>query len=191
VSEATKYYKEYWKLKQLNNLTLIYEETKGDIALFLKLYRLSKAARMSARHVINLLKVANTDLPDIQRRYERLKREVSTLEFNKQQSRIALTFFNNQIETQRKALTSYRISCIRERREMENLCNKKARLKALVTGFKNNNEEYLKIKQVAEDKVKDVLTDSTLLLKSATFPVIESLRSCNYSVVIVTTITIS
>jgi hypothetical protein len=68
-SEATKYYKEYWKLKQLHNLNMVYEETKDDIEPFLRLYRLSKAAGMSARHVTNLLKIANTDLPDIQRRY--------------------------------------------------------------------------------------------------------------------------
>ncbi|MCC2647214.1 MAG: hypothetical protein K0R16_17 [Nitrososphaeraceae archaeon] len=68
-SEATKFYKEYWKLKRLHNLNMVYEETKGDIEPFLKLYRLSKAAGMSVRHVTNLLKIANTDLPDIQRRY--------------------------------------------------------------------------------------------------------------------------
>jgi hypothetical protein len=68
-SEATKYYKEYWKLKQLHNLNMVYEETKDDIEPFLRLYRLSKAAGMSARHVTNLLKIANTDLPDIQCRY--------------------------------------------------------------------------------------------------------------------------
>jgi transposase len=68
-SEATKFYKEYWKLKQLHNLNMVYEETKDDIEPFLRLYRLSKAAGMSARHVTNLLKIANTDLPDIQCRY--------------------------------------------------------------------------------------------------------------------------
>jgi hypothetical protein len=47
----------------------------------------------------------------------------------------------------------------------------------LVTHFKNNNEEYLKIKQAAEEKVKDVLTNGKLILKFATFSVIESLRS--------------
>jgi hypothetical protein len=36
-SEATKFYKEYWKLKQLHNLNMVYEETKGDIEPFLKL----------------------------------------------------------------------------------------------------------------------------------------------------------
>ncbi|MCD6036545.1 MAG: hypothetical protein K0S67_429 [Nitrososphaeraceae archaeon] len=55
-SEATKFYKEYWKLKRLHNLNMVYEETKGDI-------------EPSVRHVTNLLKIANTDLPDIQRRY--------------------------------------------------------------------------------------------------------------------------
>jgi hypothetical protein len=96
---------------------MVYEETKGDITPLLKLYRLSKAAGMNVRHVINLLEIANTNISDIQCRYERLRREVNTLEFNKQQSHIALSYFNNQIEMKSKALISYRISCIRERRE--------------------------------------------------------------------------
>ena len=177
-SEATKFYKEYWRLKQLHNLNMVYEETKGDIEPFLKLYKLSKAKGMSVKQVVHLLKTANNNLPEIELRYERLRREVNTLEFNKQQSHRTMAYFNNQIETQRKALTSYRISCIRERREIENLCNERTRIENLVTQFKNNNEEYLnKIKQAAEEKVKDVLTKGDLLLKFATFSVIESLRT--------------
>src|SRR5215211_5490157 len=30
-SEATTFYREYWKLKQLHNLNTVYEELKGDI----------------------------------------------------------------------------------------------------------------------------------------------------------------
>ena len=44
-SEATKFYREYWKLKQLHNLNMVYEETKGDIDPFLKLYKLAKSKR--------------------------------------------------------------------------------------------------------------------------------------------------
>ena len=36
-SEATKLYREYWKLKQLHNLNMVYEDLKGDIDPFLKL----------------------------------------------------------------------------------------------------------------------------------------------------------
>ena len=85
---------------------------------------------------------------------------------------------NNQIVSTTKLLNSFRLSCKRERREIGNLYNEKARLKALATGFKSNNEEYLdKIKQAAEENVKSVLTDSKLLLKLTTLSVIESLRS--------------
>src|ERR687898_3370486 len=76
-SETTKFYKEYWKLKQLHNLNMVYEELRGDIEPLLRLYRLSKAKGMGVKQVVNLLEIANTDLPDIQRRHERLKREVS------------------------------------------------------------------------------------------------------------------
>jgi hypothetical protein len=110
-SEATKFYKEYWKLKQLHNLNMVYEETKDDIEPFLNLYRLSKAAGMNAQQIVNLLKMSNNSI------------------------------------------------------------------------FKSNNEEYLKIKQEAEEKVKSVLTDSKLLLQFALASVIEALRrkpeTCN------------
>jgi hypothetical protein len=84
-----------------------------------------------------------------------------------------------------KALTSYRISCIRERREIEKLYNEKTRLEAIVTEFKSSNEEYLnKIKQAAEETVESVLSNRKLPLKFATLSVIESLRSnpelCNF-----------
>jgi ABC-type methionine transport system ATPase subunit len=41
-SEATKFYKEYWKLKQLHNLNMAYEETKGNLEPFLELYKYLK-----------------------------------------------------------------------------------------------------------------------------------------------------
>jgi hypothetical protein len=69
-SEATKFYKEYWNLKQLHNLNMFMKRLKVTLNHF-KLYRLSKAAGMSARHVINLLKlqiltyqIFNADMKD-------------------------------------------------------------------------------------------------------------------------------
>jgi hypothetical protein len=131
---------------------------------------------MGIKQVVNVLAIANNDLPDIQCRYERLKREVNTLEFNKQQSHIALSYFNNQIEMKSKALTSYRISCIRERREIENLYNEKARIANIVTQFKNNIKEYLKIKQRVEEEVRSVLMDGKVLLQFALVSEIEAIR---------------
>jgi transposase len=177
-SEATKFYKEYWKLKQLQSLNMLYEETNGDIEPFLKLYRLSKAKGMGVRHVVDILAIAKDDLPALQRRTKRLRNDVTMLQFQKRIDERNLYQLNNQIASTAKLLNSLRISCERERREIENLYNEKARLESIVTGFKNNNEEYLdKIRQAAYGEVKSVLNDSKLLLKFATLSVIESLRS--------------
>jgi len=91
---------------------------------------------------------------------------------------------NNQITTTSRLLNSFRLSYESERREIENLYNERAILDVIVNRFKSNNGEYLKLKQVAEDKVKSDLTNSKLLLKFATASVIESLRRnpelCNF-----------
>jgi hypothetical protein len=107
------------------------------------------------------------------------------LQFQKRIDERNLYQLNNQIVSITKLLNSFRISCKRERREIENLYNEKAKLEALVTQFKNDNEEYLsKIKHAAEEKLKDVLTNSKLLLQFTLASIIESLRSnpelCNF-----------
>jgi hypothetical protein len=106
------------------------------------------------------------------------------LQFQKSINERSLYQLNNQIASTTNILNSFRISCIRERREIENLCNEKERLEAIVTGFKSNNEDYLKIKEAAEENVKSILTNTKLLLKFAILSVIESLRInpelCNF-----------
>jgi hypothetical protein len=184
-SEATEFYKEYWKLKQLHNLNMVYEELKGDIENFLKLYKLAKAKGMSVKQVVNLLQIANNDLPAVEQRFKRLRNEISMLQFQKRIDDRNLYQLNNQIASTTKLLNSLRAYCERERREIENLCNEKTRLQAIVTGIKSNNEEYLdKIEHAAYEEVKSVLTNGKLLLKFAILSVIESLRRnselCNF-----------
>jgi hypothetical protein len=146
-SEATKYYKEYWKLKQLHNLNMVYEELKDDIDPFLKLHKLSKAKGMSVKQVVNLLQIANNDLPAVEKRFKRLTNEINMLQFQKRIDERSIDQLNNKIASTSRLLNSLRMSCGRERREIEKLYNEKTRLGAIVTEFKNNNEEYL-------DKIK-------------------------------------
>jgi hypothetical protein len=175
-SEATKFCREYWKLRQLHNLSMVYEDIKDDVTSFLKLYKLSKAKGMGIQQVIDALAIANNDLPAIGERFKRLRNDVSMLQSQKHTCKRTLYQLNNQIATTSRFLNSFRISCERERREIEHLQNEKARLEAIVTGFKNNNEDYLEIKQTTEEYVKSVLTNGKLLLQFATFSVIEALR---------------
>jgi hypothetical protein len=91
---------------------------------------------------------------------------------------------NNQIASTSRLLSSFRISCETKRREIQSLCNEKQRLEALVSDFKNSNEDYLEIEQTAEEKVKGILINGKILLRSATASVFESLRRnpelCNF-----------
>jgi DNA-binding CsgD family transcriptional regulator len=59
-SEATKFYREYWKLKQLHNLNMLYEENKGDIDPFLKLYKLAKRKGMASSKLLTFLRLLIT-----------------------------------------------------------------------------------------------------------------------------------
>ena len=164
---------------------MVYEDLKGDIEPFLKLFRLSKAKGMGVQQLVDLLQIANNDLPAIEKRFKRLRNDVSILQFQKRIDERNLHQLNNMIASTTKLLTSFRISCIRERRDIEYLQNEKARLDTLVTQFKTDNEEYLnKIKQEAEENVKSVLTNGKLLLQFALASVIQSLRMnselCNF-----------
>jgi hypothetical protein len=163
---------------------MVYEEIKDDIASFLKLYKLGKAKGMGVKQVVDVLAIANNDLPTIEERFKRLRNDISMLQSQKHTCKRNLYQLNNQIAATTKLLNSLRISCVRKRREMENRCNEKARLESIVIGFKSNNEEYLKIKQTAEENVKSVLTNTKILLNFATASVIESLRRnpelCNF-----------
>jgi hypothetical protein len=155
-----------------------------DIEPFLKLFKLAKSKGIGVKQVVDLLAIANIDLPPIEERLKRLRSDVSILQSQKRICKRNLYQLNNQIAAITKLLNFFRISCEKERRKIENLYNERGRLEAVITEFMNNNEEYLKIKQAAEDKVKSVLTNSKLLLNFATASVIESLRRnpelCNF-----------
>src|SRR5215216_2316394 len=81
--EATKYYRQYWKLRQLHNLYLVYEDIGDDIIHIPKIHRKIRAAGMGVDQAINLIKNANNDLPAVEQKYQKLKRDVNLLESRK------------------------------------------------------------------------------------------------------------
>ncbi|HYX57323.1 MAG TPA: hypothetical protein VE818_14290, partial [Nitrososphaeraceae archaeon] len=115
--------------------------------------------------IVNLLKIANNDLPSIEERFKRLRNDVSVLQSQKHIDERNLYQLNNQIATTTKLLNSFHISYGKKRREIENIHNEKAILEAIVTGFKKDNEEYVKIKQIAEEYVKSILTNDKILFE--------------------------
>jgi hypothetical protein len=174
--EVARFYAEYWKLRQLHSLNWVYEQVKDDIRYFVRLYISAKVARMGVEQVVNLLKIANNDLPLVEHKCERLKREVDDLEANKHNSARILQEISDQIATMRKTLDQYQLSCKEERLELTKIQLQKVRLEGLVDNFQNNDEGYVKIRNTAEEKVHSVLSDAKPLLRIALLSLVESIR---------------
>jgi transposase len=100
-AEVTEFYREYWNLKQLDDLNQVYEEIKGDIHSFVNLYKLIKSTGISSPQVIRLLSIANNDLPSVEYRYERLKRQEASLQAGNQDSARTLKELFDLILTKR------------------------------------------------------------------------------------------
>src|SRR5215208_6438514 len=176
-AETTKFYQEYWNLKQMHELRIVYEEIRADIVHFLKFYRLSKDAHMKPRQIINLLQIANNDLQSVEQRYKKLQRNVKDLESKELDLSITLEDLNGQIQNAKQRLDSYRLSCQKEVGKGLQLHRQNIRLSSLLKQFKNNNEEYIKIRCVAKQIVKSTLSDKRQLLKIALLSLIESMRT--------------
>jgi chromosome segregation ATPase len=82
---------------------------------------------------------------------------------------------NDEIASSKELLQSCRISCQHKRQEAENLNNEISRLESVVTRFKSNNEEYLKIQKMVEE-VSKFLADGKVLLQFALASIIEAIR---------------
>jgi hypothetical protein len=143
--EATKLYREYWKLKRLHILNTIYQGTDGKIWPFLKLYRLMKERRMNKEQLFNVVDIAIHKLPHMESLYRQAKDEVDRMQRTRQETENNLHTLNDEIASSKELLQSYHISCQHKRQESEKLNNEISRLETLVIRFKSSDEEYLKI----------------------------------------------
>jgi autonomous glycyl radical cofactor GrcA len=83
---------------------------------------------------------------------------------------------NSEIANTKALLNSYYVLCERKKQEAESLNNEISRLERLVSRFKSNDEEYLKINQKVQEEVRNVLTDGKVLLQFALASIIEAIR---------------
>ena len=173
--EATKYYREYWKLKGLYRLDQIYEDIKDDIFHIIRLQSRMEAARIGIEEVINLIKIANTDLPSVEHKYQRLKRDVNSLESRKFHEYRTLHHVQDQIADSKKILKWLRIIA-QEEDKINQIKDEKIRIKRLIKLFKDNTKEYLKIEKTVREEFSNVLLDRKGLLRLAFYSLMESMR---------------
>jgi hypothetical protein len=86
-AEATKFYLEYLRLGELPKLLFIFEKSRGPqgIGYLIELSELALAEKMTAKQVLNLLKMANDcRLYDIESKIEKYKAAIAQLRLHRQ-----------------------------------------------------------------------------------------------------------
>ena len=83
----------------------------------------------------------------MEEKYQKVKREVSSLEFKKLEAEKTLNDLFHQIDSLEKIVEWLQTSCQEEEDSLDELEQKKIRLKRLVKQFKENDAEYLMIKK--------------------------------------------
>ena len=107
-------------------------------------------------HVVNLLNIANNDLPALENKYKKLQRNVNDLESKALDAGITLEDLKSQIRNANQMLDSYHLSCEKEVRKMFQLHRQNIILNTLLRQFKNNDENYLKIQDMLQSKQSKV-----------------------------------
>lgn len=176
-SEVTKHYREYWKLNQMHTLNMIYEEIGDDILHIYKIHRKIRAAGMRVDQAVDLIKNAHNDLPTLEQKYQKLKREVNLLESRKLDEYKTLSEIQDQIDRSEKMQEWLERSCREEEANINKLEKEKIRLKRLVKLFKENDEEYLRIKNTVTQYVTGILFDGKRLLHLSLSSLMDSMRT--------------
>ena len=164
--EAIRHQKEFWKLTQLDRLSLLYDELKGNLWPFLDLCRLSMNAGMDAPKVINFLQIANNELPRIERVIENFRFVRDNLELDKQNIR-------NQIFSLQRILEDYRSAIREETARINRLRQERIQREQVIHQVE---QKYLEIKNTVHRVVEDVLENHRQLLGFALLSLIETLR---------------
>ena len=168
-AQVTAYYADYLKLVQLDDITQIYRELGSGVWDFVKLCKEAKTAKMGSSQVVNLLKIANNQLPSVEHRYEQLQKHNNQLESILKTKSKELQDINRLKTDAIKNLDFIKLEYKREMALLKGLQQQREKVEAFVYNYKNNDEDYTKVLKSIENKIHDSLSDKKPFLKLAIF----------------------
>src|SRR6187200_1093181 len=86
-AQVSKLFREFWKLKNLNELYEIYSQIRHKLSSFLKLHKVLKRKGLTASNVesfADAIETGTIKLPELQSRYRNLQNKVQTMQYQKQ-----------------------------------------------------------------------------------------------------------
>jgi hypothetical protein len=167
----------YWKLKRLHILNLVHKESNGKLGPFLKLYKeLIEKNGMTIEQVVNAVDIAIYKLPYMESLYRQAKDQAEKMQCTIQRLANDIAAKEYKISLLDTTAFSSEQYCKREELAIQELSDKKNRLEKWITNILNG-EGYSKLKQVAKENVKAVLSDNKILISTAFAAVIQTLKA--------------
>jgi hypothetical protein len=172
--EATKLYREYWKLKRLYILNSIYKETNGKLGPFLKIYKqLVMKRRMTIEQVVNTVDIAANKLPYMESLYGQVKDQVDKMQRTRQGLSNDIEAYRYKISVLDKNAFSSEQYCKRIEQQVQELTAQKNSLEKWIANILNND----KVKQTIKENVKAALSENKQLIPVAFTALLQTLTS--------------
>jgi hypothetical protein len=160
---------QYWRLSNLDNLEIMYYETKFSLPMLLQLHNILKDKRITKdKDISELIDLANQGLPDIRNRFEELLNQVAALENEKSALNTEILGLRNSIYTNNEIIGKQNV-------QLRTLDRKLRQLEVMLQAT-NKDPNYHKIIEIVDQR----LDDKRSLLVAALIAVLSTLKANPY-----------
>jgi hypothetical protein len=160
---------QYWRLSNLDNLEIMYYETKYSLSMLLQLHNTLRDRRITKdKDICELIELANNGLPEIKHRFEELLSQVAALENEKAALNTKIMELRNSIYTNNEI--------IRKQDMRLQTLDRKRRVIEVILQNVNKETNYHKVKGIVDER----LNDKKLLLATALIAILNTLKANPY-----------
>ena len=160
---------QYWRLSNLDNLEIMYYETKYSLPLLLQLHEILKDNRITKdKDIHELIELANQGLPNTKNRFEELLSQVAALENEKAALNTEILGLRNSIYTNNEIIRKKNL-------QLRTLDRKLKQLEVMLQNAKKDLN-YHKITEIIDQR----LNDKRSLLVAALIAVLNTLKANPY-----------
>ena len=99
-AQVSKFFREFWKLKRLDQLYEIYPQIRYYLPSFLKLHKALKKRGLNPNNVewfADAIETGSIKIPEIQKQYAKIKDELEAIDYKKTMAKYELQNITNQI----------------------------------------------------------------------------------------------
>jgi hypothetical protein len=136
-AQVNKFFREFWKLKNLNELYEIYPQIEHCLPSFLNLHKALKKNGLNPNNVewfVDAIETGAIKIPEIQKQYAKVKDDLEVIDYKKTMAKHQLDDMNNQITYLNKIIYN-------KRNEIAYLQIGAQELEGYVHGLKSHNQQ--------------------------------------------------